>query len=219
MVKHRLLLDDVVEGVPATWCRNVLSLSSPTLNSTEANSSVMPTQLVYPNGSFNVGVKVDSVQVENYHSAPSVNGINSNGDLNMQPVIVYASANKDNVRGLYPYFVPLLVAWALYAIAAMWLGPRIKNSPVATHSSHRLVSLCAFTIIELFCFMCTVAIYGYRDIMRINTKVIVGILVVMLLYIESTYSIVLAAVHGVVAIVSKVTLNRCTPKVFIITEL
>lgn len=96
MVKDRLLLNDVVDSVPATWLRNTFS------GTLRGKNSRIPTQLVYPNGSFNVGVNVECVRLNhqcasNRHGGMFLNFAKQQGtepsseDAQHYPVIVYTS--------------------------------------------------------------------------------------------------------------------------------
>uniref|UniRef100_A0A3B0NBR0 Uncharacterized protein n=1 Tax=Theileria annulata TaxID=5874 RepID=A0A3B0NBR0_THEAN len=61
-MRDRLLLENLDEGKPAIWHRNTLSLINE--NKFDNLKKSTPTQIVYPNSSFNIGLPVDSINLQ-----------------------------------------------------------------------------------------------------------------------------------------------------------
>ncbi|KAK2197472.1 bifunctional ABC transporter-like [Babesia duncani] len=90
MVKGRLLLENIEHGTPATWHRNTLSNFASGRADYEGIRNKMPTQLVYPNDSFNIGVVVESLNGINGQSRSE----SSNGNESNHPVVVVYASTK-----------------------------------------------------------------------------------------------------------------------------
>lgn len=211
MVKDRLLLNDVVDSVPATWLRNTFS------GTLRGKNSRIPTQLVYPNGSFNVGVNVECVRL-NHQCASNRHGEPSSEDAQHYPVIVYTSPKAENRDNTLKAHIPLVFACIVYLVLVVSLGPRALNHPDATTKSTKFMWICWCSLADIFVLMFILRTRGYHDLMRLNTKLLVGALVGLSLHIESIFSLVLFAVHCIMAIVASYCQGRCTGKVFIISE-
>ncbi|GBE61251.1 ABC transporter [Babesia ovata] len=94
MARDRLLLSDVVEGVPATWYRSTFSAYVPTRREVETGARSIPTQVVHPDGSFSVGLDVESVGPQKHGASQPQNGT--------VPVLSAANICRDRGRrGLF----------------------------------------------------------------------------------------------------------------------
>lgn len=94
-MRDRLLLENLDEGKPAIWHRNTLSLINE--NKFDNLKKSTPTQIVYPNSSFNIGLPVDSINLQE--------SSNTNYDGNF----IFIFYSHDMLCTIYAYNLSLLI--------------------------------------------------------------------------------------------------------------
>lgn len=80
--------------------------------------------------------------------------------------------------------IPLVFACIVYLVLVVSLGPRALNHPDATTKSTKFMWICWCSLADIFVLMFILRTRGYHDLMRLNTKLLVGALVGLSLHIE-----------------------------------
>nr|BAN64419.1 hypothetical protein [Babesia bovis] len=123
MARDRLMISDVSVGVPATWHRNTLSIFGSTRGFSKGGwIRSVPSQIVHPDGSFNVGIDVDSVHLDHRVPHDDESDVDNEG---RQPLMVYASVEEGrlalHVASLFRQKTRFITRPLAYACCMVWL--------------------------------------------------------------------------------------------------
>ncbi|CDR95581.1 hypothetical protein, conserved [Babesia bigemina] len=227
MARDRLWLSDVAEGVPATWYRSTFSAYVPTRREVETGVRSIPTQLVHPDGSFSVGVDVESIDPQKHGASRLQNGTvpvpcepthaaTDEEEEEEYSLVVYASGREARKRAVAQDHPLILLSCTVYAVMVLWLGPFATLSPDATERTTTLLWLCWFSVLDVVALMCVLWYFGYFELLSINTALLACVLAVLLPHIESVYSVALAFAHVLTLLLTYYSLSKCEHRMFVI---
>ncbi|EKX72487.1 conserved hypothetical protein [Theileria equi strain WA] len=210
MVRDRLLLENLEDGRPAVWHRNTLSLVSQ--GEADGLQDSTPTQIVYPNNSLNVGLPVDSINVETKPMVSSDDSVFD--DSTGRPLVVYTST-RGEPSGAKKY-ASLLYLMAIYTLFVLYFGKRMKSHIDFSKNSIIFLKL---TRVAIFNYAIVFAgiLMGYRSVLRFNSIVTLAFICLKLLYIENIYAVMMSFVQIFVLLSNYHSLYKDTPKVFMIS--
>ncbi|GFE55830.1 chromosome condensation regulator RCC1 protein, putative [Babesia ovis] len=211
MTRDRLLIKDVSSGIPATWHRNTLSIFGTSNDSTSASSA--PSQLVHPDGSFNVGLAVDSVQLD--HRGARIPD-HDNGSDEQQTLMVYASADEGSKHDVVRHHPVMITVLLFYLLLTLWLGPLAMKAPEATYRTTILVSICCASLLDLFLVVGVLWRFGFFDTMNLNTTMLSFLILVLLLHTESVVALCLVGAHCITVLATRYSLWKCTSRLFLV---
>ncbi|EDO05402.1 putative integral membrane protein [Babesia bovis T2Bo] len=216
MARDRLMISDVSVGVPATWHRNTLSIFGSTRGFSKGGwIRSVPSQIVHPDGSFNVGIDVDSVHLDHRVPHDDESDVDNEG---RQPLMVYASVEEDKKRDLLRDHSLMLAVWFGYLACLLWFGPMSLRSREATYKTSVVVALCWISVVDLFCLMCVLSRVGFMDAMGLSITMLTVFLFVQLLYTESVPALCLVASHCAAILGTRATLLKCSNCLFMVSK-
>ncbi|BAM41419.1 conserved hypothetical protein [Theileria orientalis strain Shintoku] len=164
MVRDRLLLEDLEDGKPAIWHRNTLSLINE--NKFDNLKKSTPTQIVYPNSSFNIGLPVDSSNLQESSTLNNEDQLyDENG--NEKPLIVYASNRAENMKS-YKKHLNLICLILIYFVAVLYFGGLMKSHVDYTRCSVIYLKITKMSMFLYFSVL-VLLILGYSQILRFNS--------------------------------------------------
>ncbi|UVC49756.1 hypothetical protein MACK_003867 [Theileria orientalis] len=214
MVRDRLLLEDLEDGKPAIWHRNTLSLINE--NKFDNLKKSTPTQIVYPNTSFNIGLPVDSSNLQDSSSINNEDQLyDENG--NEKPLIVYASNRAENMKSYRKHF-NLICLILIYFVAVLYLGGLMKSHVDFTRCSVIYLKITKMSMFLYFSVL-VLLILGYSQILRFNSVMTTLLTALGLFYIENIYGVMMSFVQLIVLFVNYHSIYKNTPKVFMVTSI
>ncbi|EAN30902.1 putative integral membrane protein [Theileria parva strain Muguga] len=212
-MRDRLLLENLDEGKPAIWHRNTLSLINE--NKFDNLKKSTPTQIVYPNSSFNIGLPVDSINLQE-SSNTNYDDPLYDEDGNDKPLIVYASNKPENAKNFRSYLL-LVCLMIFYTIFVLYFGHLMKSHVDFTRSS---VVYLKITKVSIFLYLTVLVLlsFGYSQVLRFNSLMTTVLMALGLFYIENIYGVLLSSVQLSVLVCNYHSIYKNTPKVFMVSS-